>query len=77
MIKGKKLLADEKELVFSGKQKIPYDSIEKIDKTWFDKKGFFVITYKDENGKEAERKISDRNYDGLENILNHLVEKIS
>ena len=77
MIKGRKLLAEENELIINGKKKIAYDSIVKINKTWFEKKGFFVVTYKNENGKETDYKISDRKYDGLENILNHLVEKIS
>ena len=77
MIKGRKLLAEENELIINGKKKIAYDSIVKINKTWFEKKGFFVVTYKNENGKETDYKISDRSYDGLENILNHLVEKIS
>jgi hypothetical protein len=77
VIKNNKLIADENELVFSAKDKIPYDSIQKIDKTYFDKKGFFVITHKDENGKELDRKISDRKYDNLAPILDHLVAKIS
>ena len=76
-IKERKLLAEENELVINKNKKIPYDSIEKINKTWFEKKGYFVITYKDESGKETDHKISDRSYDGLDNILNHLVEKIS
>ena len=77
VIKNKKLVADENELVFSAKEKIPYDSIQSINKTYFDKKGFFVITYKDEHGKEIDRKISERNYDNLAAILDHLVAKIS
>lgn len=77
MIKGKKLVAGETELVINDKKKISYDSIEKINKTWFEKKGFFVLTYKNETGKETDYKISDRQYDNLKNILNHLVEKIS
>ena len=77
MIKNRKLLAGENELIINEKNKISYDTIEKINKTWFQKKGFFIVTYKDENGKETDYKISDRKYDGLENILNHLVEKIS
>jgi hypothetical protein len=77
VIRKRKLIADENELVFSAKDKIPYDSIQKIDKTYFDKKGFFVVTYKDEHGKETDRKISDRNYDNLAPILDHLVAKIS
>ena len=77
VIKNRKLVADENELVFSEKDKIPYNSIQKIDKTYFDKKGFFVITHKDEHGKEINRKLSDRNYDNLAAILDHLVAKIS
>jgi hypothetical protein len=76
-VKDKKLIADENELVFSSKEKIPYDSIQKIDKTYFDKKGFFIITYKDEHGKEIDKKISDRQYDNLPPILEHLVAKIT
>ena len=76
-IKSKKLLAEENELVFSDGKKITYDSIQKINKTWFEKKGYFIITYKNKDGKDTDHKISDSSYDGLENILNHLVEKIS
>jgi hypothetical protein len=77
VIKNNKLIANENELIFSTKKRIPYDSIQKIDKTYFNKKGFFVITYKDEHGKEIDRKISDRKYDNLAAILDHLVAKIS
>jgi hypothetical protein len=77
IVKNKKLVADENELIFSAKEKIPYDSIQKIDKTYFDKKGFFIITHKDEHGKEIDRKLSDRNYDNLAAVLDHLVAKIS
>ena len=77
VIKNKKLIADENGLVFSDKDKIPYDSIQSINKTYFDKKGFFVITHKDEYDKEINRKISDRNYDNLAAVLEHLVVKIS
>ena len=77
VIKNRKLIADENELVFSAKEKIPYDSIEAINKTYFEKKGFFVITYKNESGNQTNRKISDRKYDNLAAILDHLVAKIS
>ena len=76
-IRNKKLIADENELVINDKQRIPYDSIEKIDKTHFKSKGRFVITYKDENGKEVDRKINDRQYDNLAPVLDHLVAKIT
>ena len=76
-IKNKKLITNENELMFSDKEKIAYDSIQKIDKTYFDKKGFFIITYKDKGGNEINRKISDRKYENLGALLDHLVEKIS
>lgn len=75
-VRNKKLVADENELVFSAKEKISYNSIEKIDKTNFGSKGYFIITYKDKSGSEVSRKISDRNYDNLSAVLDHLVTKI-
>jgi len=76
-IKDKKLLADEKQLIINDKEKISYDSIQKIDKTFFSSKGYFVITYKDKDGTEVNRKISDRTYDNLAVILDELTAKIS
>ncbi len=76
-IKNKKLIADETELVLSDRDRIPYDFIQKIDRTYFEKKGFFVFTYRDENGKEIDRKLSDRTYDNLGAVLDHLVAQIS
>lgn len=81
ILKDKKLIAEEKELIFCGrfrdKKGISYDSIEKLDKTYFDSKGYFIITYKDNEGKEVNRKISDRTYDNLASILDHLVAEIT
>ncbi len=74
---GEKLVADENELIISDKVKIRYDSIEKIDKTHFESKGYFIITFKDSRGSEVNRKLSDRKYDNLAAILDHLVAKIS
>jgi hypothetical protein len=76
-IKNRKIIADENELIISDKKRISYDSIQRIDKTYFEKKGFFVITYKDKDGKEIRRKLNDRTYDNLAAILEHLVAKIS
>ena len=76
-IKDRKIVAGENALVIRNKEKIPYDSIERIDKTHFDKKGSFIITYKDKDGSEVNRKLSDRQYDNLGPILDHLVAKIS
>ena len=76
-IRNKKIVADENELIISGKEKIPYEAIQKIDKTYFDKKGFFIIIYNHKNGDEVNRKLSDRKYDNLGLILDHLVAKIT
>lgn len=82
--KNKKLLADENELFVphSGfglrrnkrdSEKIPYDSIEKIDRTYFGSKGYFIITYKNNDGLEVKCKLNARKYDNLKPILEHLV----
>ncbi len=76
-IRGKKITADENTLVLSEKVRIDYDSIQKIDKTHFNTKGFFVITYKDSNGGQVSRRLSKRANDNLEAVLDHLVAKIS
>ena len=77
VIRSRKVVADDNALVIDGKTAIPYDSVQKIDKTDFDKKGHFTFTYKAPDGKEIDRKISDRDYDNLKPILDHLVAKIS
>ncbi len=76
-IKNKKLIADDKELIISDKKRISYDSIQQIDKTYLEKKGFFVITYKNKSGREVTCKLNNRAYDNLKAILEHLVAKIS
>ena len=76
-IRNRKVTADEEALVINNKEAISYDSIEKIDKTHFKSKGFFIITYKDKAGGEVNRKISDRTYDNLAPVLDKVVAKIS
>jgi len=78
VIRNKKVVADESELVVSDKEKIPYDSIQRIDKTRFDPTtGYFVVTYKNNDGREINRKISSRTYDNLPAVLDELVAKIT
>lgn len=77
VIRGRKLTADDTELLIDGKKKIPCESIQKIDKTLFKSKGRFTLTYRGQNGKEVDIKLSDRTYDNLEAVLEHLVAKIS
>jgi len=75
--KNKKLLADENGLIISAKEKIPYNSIQEINKTYFKSKGCFIITYKNKDGREVNRKLSSRTYDNLAAVLDELVAKIS
>ena len=75
MTKDKKVVADEKGLQHE-KLTIPYDQIESIDKTHFDSKGFFIVHYQD-GGQKKELKLSDRGYDNLPTVLDHLVSKIT
>lgn len=76
-IRNSKIIAEQDELVINGREKIAYESIQKINKTYFDKKGFFTITYKNKNNSEVDIKISNRKYDNIEAILEHLVAKIT
>jgi hypothetical protein len=76
VVRNKKVVLDESNLVVA-KRNIACDSIEKIDETYFKSKGYFVITYKDEQGNEAQLKLSDKTYDNLSSILEGLVAKIS
>lgn len=75
-VKGKKIIADD-EAVTLGKTKVAYDSIEKIDKTRFETKGNFVVTYKDASGAEKQLKFTEKNYDNLSAVLEQVIKKIS
>ena len=75
-IVGKKVVVDDEKLIVDGKE-IKYDSILKLDKTYFDSKGYFVLTYKTAQGGETVKKISELRYDNLTPILDHVVSKIS
>jgi hypothetical protein len=72
--RNKKVVADDKQLVI-GKKVVSYDTIEKINKTHFDKKGFFTLTYND-GGKSRDITLSERTYDNLSAVLDHTVAKI-
>ena len=77
LVKNKKIIADEQGLILNSGNKISYDAIEKIDKTYFEAKGYFVITYKNEQGKEIDYKLGNRNFDNLKPVLDELTAKIS
>jgi hypothetical protein len=76
-IRNRKLVAADNALVIAGKKRIPYDAIEQIDKTHFKTKGLFTISYKNESGNLVQYHLSDRQYDNLEPILDHLVAQIT
>lgn len=77
LIRNKKLVADDRNIVFNAKEKISYSVVQSINKTNFDSKGYFVITYKDNTGSDKSRKISDKTYDNIAAILDLLVSKIT
>lgn len=77
VVRNKKLVADDQDIALDAKEKISYSAIQSVNKTNFDSKGYFVITYKDDAGNEKSRKISDRTYDNLAAILDLLVSKIT
>jgi hypothetical protein len=77
IIKDKKLVADDESLVFSARDKIPYSSIESINKTDYESKGLFVVEYKLPDGQKAQRQISSRAYDNLDPVLELLVSKMT
>lgn len=76
LTKDKKVTAGEVSLI-TEKTEVPYDKIEQIDKTNFDSKGYFVITYKNEQGSEQTLRFSDRTYDNLPAVLDEIVKKIT
>lgn len=76
VIRNKKVIADESSLVVNGKT-VAFSAMEKINKTHFDTKGYVLITYKDAQGQSCDLKLSDRTYDNLPAVLDHIVAKIS
>ncbi|UCC99537.1 MAG: hypothetical protein JSW66_06560, partial [Phycisphaerales bacterium] len=76
-IRNRRIVAGENQLVISAKERIGYDSIQQINRTHFESKGFFVITYQDSQGRQVDRKLSDSGYDNLAAVLEELVAKIS
>jgi hypothetical protein len=76
MVKNKKIVVDDQGLTCE-KLTIPYDRIDSIDKTYFDSKGCFIVHYRDEQQSVKTLQISDRLYDHLPAVLDHLVSKLT
>lgn len=77
VVKDKKIIAADNDLVLSCAEKIPYDSIEEINKANYSTKGYFTISYKDSGGQLVSKKISDRKWDNLSEVLDLLVSKLT
>ncbi|MGD0078835.1 MAG: hypothetical protein ABSB91_09480 [Sedimentisphaerales bacterium] len=77
LIRNRRIVAEDNQIIIDDEVSIAYDTIHKIDKTYFDSKGFFIITYKNKDCSEVRRKISDRTYDNLGPVLELLIKKIS
>lgn len=75
-VKDIKIVCDDNGLD-TGKEVIAYDNIEKIDKTHFKEKGYFIITHKNKDGNEKNVKLSHKTYDNLEVLLELIVSKIT
>lgn len=76
-IRNRKLVAAGDALVFPGGRRIAYEAIEQIDKTHFETKGIFTITYKNDGGRLARYRLTDRHFDNLKPILDHLIAQIT
>ncbi len=76
VIKNKKVIADDTGITAKG-NRIEYEQIEAIDKTHFEKKGYFIIQYHKDANKEQKVKLSDRNWDNLKAVLDELIRRIS
>lgn len=76
LVRGKKVVADESAL-HVGKHRISYDMIESVDKTHFDAKGYFIVTYRNDHGGTSRLRLSDRAYDNLPAVLDELVRQIT
>ena len=77
IIRNRKVVADDSQLIIDDKINIAYDVIAKINKTNFDSKGYFIITYKNPDDSETDKKISYKTYDNTKALLEYLVSKIS
>jgi hypothetical protein len=76
-VRNKKIVADDQKLIISENEKISYTSIQSVNKSSYDSKGFFIVDYKDDSGSLQHKIISTRTYDNLDAVLELLVSKIT
>jgi len=55
---------------------IPLKDVVQVDRTHFDTKGFFILSYKS-GGSEKNTKLYARDYDNLSAVLDRLIEELS
>jgi hypothetical protein len=72
--KSRKVTADDKGLVLTDGQQIPYGDIVKIDKRKFAKEGVFTLEYQ-QGGKDKSLTLSDRKYDHLGLLLDEIIRR--
>jgi hypothetical protein len=76
VVKDRKVTADEEAITVNDKEKIPYTAIKKVDKTWYKEKGYVDIEYNTGEGQTSSR-ISSKNYDNLDAVIEKLTAKLS
>lgn len=77
VVRKRRIVAEESELIIHDSLRIPYDAIQEIDKTHFETKGVFTLAYDSPGGERLRRKVDSRDYDNMTAILEHLVAQIS
>lgn len=71
--KGLRITADDAGLE-TPSGRIPYDTIETIDRRYFEKEGHFTIQYRQDNTSQK-IKLRDRDYDNLAILLDEIVKQ--
>jgi hypothetical protein len=74
-IRNQRIRVDDSTLMVNSLS-IPLGAVTQIDKTHFDAKGFFVLSYKP-GDTEKKLKLYARNYDNLSAVLDRLIEELS
>lgn len=74
-IRNQRIRVDDSTLMVN-RLSIPLSTVTQIDKTHFDSKGFFVLSYKP-GDTEKNLKLYARDYDNLSAVLDRLIEELS
>lgn len=74
-VRNQRIRVDDSTLMVNSLS-IPLSTVTQIDKTHFDSKGFFVLSYKP-GDTEKHLKLYSRNYDNLSAVLDRLIEELS